>query len=157
MTIWTVFTISCWAKLTSNPTTNQEFEFYFDWSTSYRNLIFRLRYNTFDCWTWNNSTSQNTTATYSMSDFTTWHNYILTKNWTSIKIYKDWILVASWTSPYNVSIPWWRNTVTLAHNSMMDWSSKWSPWYLKDYIIEKKDWTQSEITNYYNKTKNHYV
>lgn len=157
MTIWTVFTISCWTKLTSNPTTNQEFEIYFDWTSSYRNFIFGLTATVIRSWTWNNSTSQNATVSSSVSDFTNWHNYIIVKNWTTLKLYKDWTLVSTWTSPYNVSIPWWRNTVYLWHSTMMTQSSQWSPWYLKDYIIENKDWTQSEITNYYNKTKNHYV
>ena len=157
MTIWNSFTISCWVKLASVPTGDQEFNIYYDWSWPARNILYRLAANKIDCYTGNNSTSQDISITASLSPWTTWHNYILVKNWTSINIYKDWSStpILSKTSSYNPSIPWWLNTVFIWHasNSTLQYSAFW---YIKDYIIEKSNRSTTDIPNYYNSVKDSY-
>lgn len=157
MTIWNIFTISSWVKLASVPTGDQEFDIYYDWSAAYRNILYRLGTNKIDCWTGNNGSSHDASITASLSQWTTRHNYILVKNWTSINIYKDWSTtpILSKTSSYNPSIPWWWNTVCVWHSTW--WSASYSvSWYIKDYIIEKGIWSTTQISDYYNSTKSNY-
>ena len=152
MTIWQTFTISCWVKLPNwQPQWYKELDIYFDRSGSYRNLLFSCVENWFYCYNWNNATSHSA-KTVSATFWTWWNNIILSKNGTSYSIYKNWVLLETFTSSYNISIPWWNNTVYIWHSSN-DTAEYSEQWYIKDYIIENKARTADEISDYYNQTK----
>jgi hypothetical protein len=155
MTIWQTFTISCWVKFPDwQPTWNKSFELYYDRIYSYRNIIFQCSAWWFDCYTGNNWTSHNVKSV-SASFWTWWNNIILSKSWTTYSIYKNWVLVETFTSPYNVSIPWWNNTIEIPHLSYN--TEEYSAYgYLKDYIIENVAWSSQDVSDYYNLVKSKY-
>lgn len=153
MTVGNVFTISLWAKVTSNLSWDQEFNFYYDRSYYNRNLLFRYSASWTDVYTGNNAYNQDS-WTASTSPWTWWNNIILVKNWTSLNVYKNWTSI--WThTGYDVSIPWWSNTVCV-WGTVSAWSSGYKEWYIKDYIIENVARTAQEVADYYNLTKWNY-
>ena len=155
MTIWQTFTISAWLKLPNwQPTWDKEFDIYYDWSGSYRNILYRCNAWWIDCYTWNNRTSHNA-KTVSVAFWTWWDNIILSKTWTSYSIYLNGNLLGTFSSAYNVSIPWWSNSINIWHVSYSTSSSS-AFWYVKDYIIEDKSRTVQEVADYYNQTKSNY-
>lgn len=81
------------------------------------------------------------------------HNVVLTKSWSSYTLYIDNIQI--WTATNSFSIHWWSNTVWLiwANNARYE---VWLDWLLDEFIIENKDWTSDDRTNYYNLTKSNY-
>lgn len=156
MTIWQTFTINVWIKLPNwQPTWDQEFNIYYDWSGSHRNILYRCSAWWIDCYTWNNSTSQNI-KTVSTTFWTWWNNIILSKTWTFYSIYLNGNLLETFSSAYNVSIPWWSNTIFVWHTSSST-SQHSAFWYIKDHIIENKARTAQEIADYYNQTKASYL
>ena len=75
-----------------------------------------------------------------------WHHIAITNNWSTIVWYVDGVSYALW----NPSLPWlskllvfcsWWNTIDVT---------------LSEVILENKQWTQSEVSNYYNTTKSKY-
>ena len=155
MTIWQTFTISAWLKLPNwQPTWDKEFDIYYDWSGSYRNILYRCNAWWIDCYTWYNRTSHNA-KTVSVAFWTWWDNIILSKTWTSYSIYLNGNLLGTFSSAYNVSIPWWSNSINIWHVSYSTSSSS-AFWYVKDYIIEDKSRTVQEVADYYNQTKSNY-
>lgn len=154
MTIWQIATISVWIKTPNWITGNQEYKLYVDWSYNNRNMLYRFTSSSLDCWTWNNTTSQNNYGVPE-SPWTWWNNYILVKNWTSLTLYKNWVSIWTHTSPYNTSIPWWNNTISLPHQ-WTDTSEYSALGYLKDYIIEDVARTAQEVSDYYDLTKAYY-
>lgn len=79
----------------------------------------------------------------------TWYNICLwyDNNWSYW--YLNWELVFSTSSlPYN-----WDSTVWVF--STRGWSWSWTA-IISNFIVESKQWTQSEISNYYNQTKSQY-
>jgi hypothetical protein len=155
MTIWQTFTISAWIKLPNwQPTWNLELDIYREWEYSYRNIFYSCVAWWIACHTWNNGTSSNA-KTVSATFWTWWNNIILSKNWTSYSIYQNGVLLETFSSAYNISIPWWSTPTNIWHdvNSTSEYSAFW---YIKDHIIEDKARTAQEVADYYNSTKSNY-
>lgn len=149
-TIWTQYTISVWFKCPTLPTWSQEFNFLYAWSASYRNTIFWLMAWWIRAWIWNWWTSQSQRAlSYNLS--TGWNNLILVRNWANQKIYLNKQLIWENNASYNSSIPW-NNVMAFPHalNSTAEYSAFW---YQREYIIENLLRTQSQVDEYYDKTK----
>ena len=154
MNIWQTFTVSWWIKLPNwQPTWEQEFNTYRDWSGSHRNLLFWASASWIRGLNGNNSTSSNSKI-ISATFWTWWNNIVLSKSWTSYSVYMNWTLLETFTG-YDVSIPWWYNTVQIPHDDAAT-SVYTAPWYLKDLIIENKARTAQEVSNYYDRSKWNY-
>ena len=155
MTIWQIATINLWVKTPDWLTWVKDFSLYFDRSSSYRNILFWLATSWVVWNTWNNSTTQHNFI-ISEKFWTGWTNMVLVKTWTTVTIYQNWTQIWTDSGWYNVTLPWWRNTVTIWHNTLMTSDTQAAVWYLKDYIIENRVWTSTEVSNYYNQTKSNY-
>ena len=81
-----------------------------------------------------------------------WHNIICTLSWWTMKIYVDWLLDNTLT---------WVWTPKVVNTPIYIWAyqgsnNEYFVWKLSDIIIENKEWTATEISNYYNQTKSNY-
>ncbi len=104
-------------------------------------------------WTW--ILSRYTWVAYNITDWAvndwTWHNMVgtYTSSWWA-KLYVDWVYIwndstvttVSWDSGY--SFIWW-------HQSGGSWFTYIG--YISNVILEDKEWTSTEVSDYYNETK----
>lgn len=125
------------------------FQFYQNASPYNRQWIFTSR--------WNN---RNYKINYWVSLQETWispdiwddtfHLITATTSQSAIKLYVDWELKYTWAGWSPISCSWkiyvWSN----------DDSYYWFNGYIWDTILEDKEWTAKEISNYYNQTKSEY-
>ena len=94
-----------------------------------------------------NSWDISTTATVATN---TWINLIMTSDWTTTKIYSNWILIYNSNITYDI----WSWILMVWANSF-DNSNYWW-WRISKFILENKTWSENEITKYYNSTKANY-
>lgn len=76
-----------------------------------------------------------------------WHHFVRTKSWKSVYWYFDWQLVVTkenedyWgslkSSTYHI---WWNH----------GWTNYTYVWYLSEFIVDNKTWSQSDVTTQYN-------
>lgn len=98
-----------------------------------------------------NGTNISWTWTGYITPDTNWHNYSITFSWSEYKRYIDWVLIATATTstPPN-------NYPDMYIGDLQYYSARRCKWYVKDYIVENKVRTASEISDYYNLTKSTY-
>ena len=118
------------------------------WSQNYWIQLYTV--NWVITYNWYSSSPVTTSTTIPSAS---WHNVIVTYNWTTIKVYMDWNTtpISSTNKTLNIAnvrtVIWWDvNTSSY---------SRWD-WYLSEAIFENKEWTTSEISDYYNQTKSNY-
>lgn len=96
---------------------------------------------------------QANTNRYQPSTSDTWHYYTLTLNSWTAKLYRDWSLVSTDSYTAGSSFKFILNTVTW-------WSSYYNNYSsvdkLSELIIDNKVWSESNISDFYNYTKNLY-
>lgn len=81
-----------------------------------------------------------------------WHHVLTTADNSTLKVYMDWTLIASWTHDRTDSSTWisaWWKPFT---NEFPDVYT----WYLSNVILEDKIWSATDVTNYFNQTKSNY-
>lgn len=88
---------------------------------------------------------------YSWVPYSTWwHLLTITKKWTTVKYYLDKTLI--WTKTAN-SNSW--NITRLDLWCRYDvYSSQWWKWWAREFILEDKEWSLADLTDYYNLSKN---
>ena len=114
---------------------------------------------------WPSSSSRESNTSYYISySNTDFWLYSFTINWRTVKLYKNWSLVSTWTWSYNIR---WCNSWSDTSTHFSLWgitsSSSWTvaPWqqvpcYIWESAFLKKTETDAEVLNFYNKTKKHY-
>lgn len=148
-----VWTISWWYKFPVAISGSQSFWIYTDWSYSNRNLYLLFNASWWQLCLWNWSTSQDDYYPQ-FSLWTTWNNFVIARNGSTITYYLNWTQVWSKTYSYNPTSAW-SNPIDLWIPAW--WTSPYfASWYVKDYIIESKTWSLSDAQNYYNLTKSNY-
>lgn len=78
-----------------------------------------------------------------------WHLITLTRSWNTVNLYVDATLVVSWIASNTTTYQYW----TLWNRN--NWNQTIG-WWLSEFIIENKTWTQQEVSDYYNQTKANY-
>ena len=133
---------------TSSPNTEQRCEFrnsseyYFGIQISSSKLSFLCK----------NSSASESWISWTTT-LTSWTKYLATltmkENWQAI-LYLNWNVektINIWTFQTYSSQTWQHI------GSWREWNSEFWRWMIKDFIIEKRERTVDEITNYYNQTK----
>lgn len=148
-------TYSIWCRTNANATSGSYinayclFQFYQNTSPYNRQWIFTSR--------WNN---RNYHINYWVSLQDTWiipdiwddtfHLITVTTSQSAVKLYVDWELKYTWTGWSPISCSW-----KIYVGSNYD-SYYWFNGYIWDTILEDKEWTAKEISDYYNQTKSEY-
>ena len=141
-TTYSTLTVSIW----HNPTTTTPIRYAFGFGGSV------------DMGIWNNGVTYYASGSqyFDQAIWVTanqWTNIIVTVNWSTWNIYKNWSL-------YTTRTDWW-NVVA---NSIAIWTNSSASYpqnnrfygYLSNAIIENKTRTAQEVANYYNQTKSDY-
>ena len=104
-------------------------------------------------WTW--ALSRYTWTSYNITDWNvsdwTWHNMVgtYTSSWWA-KLYVDWVYI--WDDSTATTVSW-----DLGY-SFIWWHQSWQSWYayigyISNVILEDKEWTSTEVSDYYDETK----
>lgn len=145
----------------SYPTYTVNCRFFLDYSGSRYQTIYTIwnTYATWLLWVWYNynvnwwsialwayAGGYETVTQISISTNTR-HNLVVVVNWSSSKQYLDWVQIATYTNSLS-NTQTWLNLWCPSHNSS---DTLW--WWISEFILENKVWTNEDIENYYNKTK----
>lgn len=145
------FTIS-WREKTlwnSNSQWTRFSTMYNSWS-NWAGLLVWYQWTNLYAWTWWGSWNIiNWQQVFSSTTNTRVHR-VLTKEWGNWKIYRNNVLFWSATGSGSV---WYSTEVIWNYRP---WDKNPFYWYMSDFIIEKKAWSQQEITKYYKKTRTDY-
>ena len=180
MTTWTFSysTLASWAKYVQTNKNAYSTELSLPFSQSAYTISFRLSYanwitNTTGCividlhdgtkilrpvlyWksiSLTNFRVMDTWLSYIPSVSNSWHQYTVTLDWSNTKLYVDWVL--QWTA----SLPWMTASTTyfrLNNAHGVSGTQYTSEDKLSELIFENKQWTATEVLNYYNQTKSNY-
>ena len=141
---WTTYTLSCWLNTLSN----------YWWN--YQNIMVELFYtNDIDIrlMNWRSKIScYDTNLTGSSISLNTWYNAVVTRNWSTLQLYINWVYQNSWTWNTSASFPL-RITLWSKDAPWANWAWQWQR---SEVIIEDKVRTAQEISDYYNLTKTDY-
>ena len=142
------FTVNLYAYGTGYGGSQMWFFFMFgDLGSSWRNLGFWFEYS----WpVWVLSTWWNTKRFWEVH-YNEWKMVTVTNNNWSVKIYLNWDKSLDDTLSFNIASEHFTIWSTYRWNN--SWNYQAFKWYLSEFIIENRVWTQDEITRYYNKTK----
>ena len=145
------FTLNIWVKL-NNRDNDAMFVKRWNWNSAGKNLQFWMRKNQsyktmFNFFTYDQygNTSLNTNTRY---------NIIVTYNYSTKakNIYLNWS--NNWSTTSAWQIDFWTVDVYIWSNE--DWSASVVNWLMSNLIIENKEWSSTEVSNYYNSTKTLY-
>ena len=150
-TMWTTYTINTWLKSAETLSWDKEIDIHRRWTWQARYVLFYVNASGFYCVLWNWGSNNGNTISYSTSIWTSWHNICLTRSWSNIVLYADWQQLASWDGTYSADTQYFYIGNDPSNVASYAWSS-----YFKDYIMENKARTASEIAEYYNQTKSNY-
>jgi hypothetical protein len=148
-----VRTISCWSYIPEVPTSDAASLWTWAFNTSYKWRCLALSYNNWGgrCWV----------SDYIWLWFDSWvswvwqRNYVVwIVNWTSMKLYLNWVHIDTKTKNYNGMSSTW---IVIA------WTNGWSfnprpvfKGYVSRAIVESRERTAEEIADYYNQIKSNY-
>lgn len=141
-------TISLWAKtLEYNGNRWLVYKWQFTWQNwIYAIAITNVSWNYFD---WRINTTPHWCNVFDWNNI--WTHILVDFNWSTWHVYKNWILISTFSQSQSISSD---------TNKLILWaywnSSYCFYWYLSNIIFEKKIRTQAEITEYFNKTKSIY-
>lgn len=140
------FTISCWVNKSSSGGSEQVL--FAKWWSSYERWRFAMYYNG----SWNlyvrNAPSESGSWTYVWNYwYNTWYNVVYVKNWLNIYVYVNWSLATT------VSYYQWYDDSTYLWIWWWTWSQRNFYWTIKEFIVENKAWSSSDVAKYYNDTK----
>lgn len=145
ITFWTTRTINFWVYVASN----RQNPIVWTWAYSY------WAYSTIVLWLTPNgyasiSNYQNYWLDGTKNLSWGWVNMVWVVNWSDWKVYTNWQLELSWWYTLNswsqLKI-WWR---------LGGSGSEYFQWYVNEIILENKERTAQEISDYYNQTKSNY-
>ena len=164
----TTFTMHIWAKFKSVPS--------FDWSLwwwCWRNKNesstydrWWARFQRTDQWTrsqawvlvWINSTAWLNVYRFINISTTDFVLFSVAINWWTYKVYRNWTLI--WTQTWD-TIRWWSSTWPrfqlwwAVHTDWTEWI-QWIPVYIWESVLEDRTETDSQVLEFFNKTKSHY-
>jgi hypothetical protein len=150
MSIW----VKRETKTTGDTTLQRWFENTYKYWSPYYNMWFEFNKSWYTAvWNWSTTYFRDIWA----STLWQWELWTMTyspSEWW--KMYKNWVLVDSFSSNQNLwqynwpTLIWWSNFSS--HSQPTPWN-QYFKWYLSDAIIENKVMTPSEIQEYYNRTK----
>ena len=147
---WTApFTLSIWVKPNVSPSYN--IVIWMEQDSSYHDKEIELLSNwVIQFQMWNNNEYKATSASNTLSVWA-WQNLIASYNGSVMKLYKNWVEIASynWGSSYNNNPP----RLVL---SRISWIWTAFNWQMSNAIVEKMWWTAQEVLDYYNITKSNY-
>lgn len=142
-------TVSLWFYVTSTYSSTRRSLFEFT-RYSNQNITLALKENTYII-QWNDGSWYGSDTTYNAN---VWNNVILTASGTNKKIYINGILKWSWNTGV-WAWGYWKNSwwQTQAIITWRDLTQEWLIWNMREFIIEDKEWTAQDVSNYYNQTK----
>lgn len=141
------FTIS-WREKTLQNSTGAWSRFSSAWDTSYWCWVLVWYNHTYlYAWTWWSSRNiVNGSQIFNSTPNTRVHR-VLVKEWSNWKTYRNNVLFGSasgsWSVWYNTSVIW----------NYRPWDMNPFHWYMSDFILEKKAWTDQQREDYFNATK----
>lgn len=100
-------------------------------------------------------TSGSSTSIHMSTNPLEWHMYTFVKSWSNFYWYKDSTLISSITDWYS---SWTILSWTSLHQiwyADTSWAISYN-WYLSEYIIDNKGWSQSDVTTQYNNMKEYF-
>jgi len=163
---YTNYTFSVWCKSTSTNSWQEIFDNVV-FNTNTNNVYFNFNgtakelgwYQTFSYqyrpnW-WSNSyqniyesTNRNTGTRY---------NVITTSTSSGVKLYLNWIQVASNSTTWTIILDSWHNSIGgRLREPTYNIPINFFIGYMSEFIFENKTWTATEVLNYYNQTKSNY-
>lgn len=143
-------TISVWIYITSRASDNS---IYFSkWTWAIRQQLMEWVTKTWYSGMWFYGEDINWTTATSLN---TWYNIISTYNYSTRKYnnYVNAVNDITWTLSAQYSLPAWTRFNIWAIANDVNNTGYRVYWKLTEYIIEKKEWTQTDATNYFNETK----
>ena len=143
-------TISVWIYVTSRAGDNS---IYFSkWTWAIRQQLMGWVTKTWYSGMWFYGEDINWTTATSLN---TWYNIISTYNYSTRKYnnYVNAVNDVTWTLSAQYSLPAWNTFNIWAIANSTGNTNYRVYWKLTEYIIEKKEWTQTDVTNYFNLTK----
>ena len=120
------------------------FEFRVQGDISCAIMIMENTSNIMVSWNWDTITAPITANS--------WMHIVLTNSSAWINLYKDWVLVSSWTGS---ATPRWNRAQPYENNQTLfnarDWlsSSQALNWNARELIMENRVWTAQEVSDYY--------
>jgi hypothetical protein len=151
---WTEQTMSFWLYLNALPwwTSNWAFEFE---KQNYYSFYFLARSNNVYRYEWNSAWST-IDVNIPSTDIGKWNYFTLVNSSSWKYMYKNGVLIWSWTwsnrPRWNRANSGGQNSTILGDRDRVDYLK----WWLRELIFEKKCWTATEISDYYNQTKSNY-
>ena len=168
VTFWTYKWVDCayfsWSNYLYNSSvySNQNaitvsWWMYFIANSQYSDNVFRWGNN---LWPWVDRTNNNNfrcspwlSAYIAISSDTTWRHYAFTYSWWStwtLKFYVNWVLIWTYSSATPPSSSW--IAISRSYNN----NEGYFKWWQSNIIVENKVRTDTEVLNYYNKSKSNY-
>lgn len=139
------FTVSYWIYPNSLSESSWESNAFFIGTSSNQRWWLVYALSPIGISVWGTAFQSTTNATLS-----TWQNIIVTQNWNLFNLYLNWNFLKSWTMALNMS------TKTIRLGGSLNPNTYWYRWGMSNFIIEDKERTAQEITDYYNLTKWNY-
>lgn len=151
------FTYSFYARAITFPSW-QLYVMYVQWQGPYYATWINLYSNKVNIWLWNGAWSDYAFKEFSTTVSTdTWYHFVFTYNYNSwspyVKCYQNWTLLNT------ISTNAWTNWYSLDNRSWMWYANGWANNQvvdLSEFIIEDKEWTADEISDYFDQTKSLY-
>ena len=144
----TAYTLSWWVNLQLPSQYYRWWSIFWIWNTT--NSLCGT-----DVWWWYNKFDVTVVGTRDWisnvaPSASTWYHiaWIFTTTW--MKMYVNWAQAYSDSNSYTLS---WSSWKLFSRDALTSWDYHWA---LSQIIIENKEWTQQEVSDYYNLTKSNY-
>lgn len=149
LTNYSNYTMSVWARLTTNDMKQIGWNFSENWSWGW-GWITLATTDSYAQIRWGNTTNRYSAYTWTSPDI--WFHFVLTVLNGEWSIYVNWnktVLIGSWVGAPN------HNGTPMYIGANESWWAQ-NDGYVSQMIIEKQGWTQQEVLDYYNWTKWNY-